>query len=217
MEKVLQFLSELAVNNNRVWFDMNKQWYLECREKVLFTTDVLVNEISKFDRTIPVMDAKDCLFRIYRDVRFSEDKRPYKTHFGSFISNGGRKSEGPGYYIHIEPNGSFVGGGIYRPSAPLLKAIREYVSVNGHEFEEIIKDKSFNSALPEIFDDRLKTAPKGYSVDHPYIHLLRYKSFAFSAHIPDASLKDGTFINDTLMKYKYLHKINLLLYDALAT
>lgn len=216
MEKVLHFLSELSVNNNREWFEQNKQWYLESREKVLFITEVFINEIRKFDKTIPVMDAKDCLFRIYRDVRFSKDKRPYKCHFGSFISNGGRKSEGPGYYIHIEPAKTFVGGGIYMPTSPLLKAIREYIASNGQEFKEVINDEAFTSALPEVFDDRLKTAPKGFPADHPHIDLLRFKSFAFSAHISDNLLMNGKFIDETLIKFKELHRINLLLYDALA-
>ena len=128
MLKVIQFLNELSENNNREWFQKNKKWYDESREKVLFLTEVVINEIRKFDPDVPLLEPKDCLFRIFRDVRFSHDKSPYKTNFGSFIAKGGRKSSYAGYYFHIEPSGSFVGGGIYMPAAEPLKAIRDYIA-----------------------------------------------------------------------------------------
>src|SRR6056297_2224221 len=103
MEQVLQFLQELSDNNNRAWFNENRKRYEESREKILFLTDIFINEIRKFDPGIPPISPKDCMFRIFRDVRFSKDKRPYKTNFGSFIAKGGRKSENAGYYFHIEP------------------------------------------------------------------------------------------------------------------
>lgn len=215
MEKVLQFLTELTANNNREWFEENKTTYVECRNKIVFTTDVLINEIRKFDHTLPLLDAKECMFRIFRDVRFSPDKRPYKTNFGSYIAKGGRKSECPGYYFHIEPGQSFVGGGIYRPSSAPLKAIRNFIDKNGQEFSEVINDKHFKSAVPQVFDDRVKTAPKGFQKDHPYIELLRYKSFAFSAHVTDESLVDGTFIDGAVNAFRQVHKVNSLISEAL--
>ncbi len=215
MEKVLEFLKELAANNNREWFEANKPRYVECRQKVLFITDVLVNEIRKFDHTIPLLDAKACMFRIFRDVRFSNDKRPYKTNFGSFIAKGGRKSECPGYYFHIEPGNSFAGGGLYMPAAAPLKAIRDRIAVSGHEFLEIINHPDFKSALPNMFDDRLKTAPKGFPKDHEFIGLLRYKSFAFSAPINDESFLKGNFIDEAVNLYRQMHKANDFLTEAL--
>ena len=92
MIQVIQFLNELSENNNREWFQNNKKRYDESREKVLFLTEVVINEIRKFDPDVPFLEPKDCLFRIFRDVRFSNDKRPYKTNFGSYIAKGGRKS-----------------------------------------------------------------------------------------------------------------------------
>jgi uncharacterized protein (TIGR02453 family) len=215
MEKVLQFLNELAANNNREWFEANKPRYVECRQKVLFTTDVLINEIRKFDHSIPLLDAKDCMFRIFRDVRFSNDKRPYKTNFGSFIAKGGRKSVCPGYYFHIEPGSSFIGGGIYMPSASPLKAIRDHIAASGNEFSEILEDPDYKSAVPQMFDDRLKTAPKGYPKDHQYIDILKYKSFAFSAPVSDKSLINGTFIDEAVNVFKHLQKANSFLSEAL--
>ncbi|MFW6257659.1 MAG: DUF2461 domain-containing protein [Prolixibacteraceae bacterium] len=215
MEKVLQFLRELSANNNREWFDANKPRYVECRQKVLFLTDVLINEIRKFDHSVPLLDAKDCMFRIFRDVRFSNDKRPYKTNFGSFIAKGGRKSECPGYYFHIEPGNSFVGGGLYMPAAAPLKAVREHIASAGYEFSDIINDPDFKAALPEMFDDRLKTAPKGFPKDHEFIELLRYKSFAFSAPVSDETLTRGDFIDKATEIFRQQHKANQFLIEAL--
>ena len=131
MNQVIRFLQDLSENNNREWFQENKTRYDESRKKALFLTEVVINEIRKFDPEIPLLDPKDCLFRIFRDVRFSHDKRPYKTNFGSFMAKGGRKSVYAGYYFHIDPAGSFAGGGIYMPAAEPLKAIREYMAENG--------------------------------------------------------------------------------------
>ena len=215
MKTVLQFLNDLAANNNREWFEAHKNRYLECRDKVLFATEVLMNEIRKFDQNLPVTDAKDCLFRIYRDVRFSEDKKPYKTHFGAFIAKGGRKSEYPGYYFHIQPGESFMGGGLYMPAPPILKALREHIAVHGNELEKIMNDDNFKSSLPEVYNDRIKTAPKGYPVNHPYIELLRYRSFAFTAHVSDKSLIDGTFFSQAVDAYRNLHKANEFMNEAI--
>ncbi len=215
MEKLLIFLNELAENNNREWFETNKHRYIENRNKVLFITDVLINEIRKFDRNIPLLDAGECLFRIFRDVRFSNDKRLYKTNFGSFIAKGGRKSECPGYYFHIEPGKSFVGGGIYRPAAAPLKLIRNFISVSGPELSAVLTDPGFKSTLPEIYNDRLKTAPKGFPKDHKYIDLLKYRSFAFSAPIGDETLIGGTFLEEAVSAFRQLYKLNDFFYEAL--
>jgi uncharacterized protein (TIGR02453 family) len=215
MLQVIQFLQELSENNNRQWFQNNKKRFDESREKVIFLTEVLINEIRKFDSDIPLLEPKDCLFRIFRDVRFSNDKRPYKTNFGSFIAKGGRKSMHAGYYFHIEPNGSFVGGGIYMPAAEPLKAIREYIAENGEEFLSIINNKSFKKVYPEMMDDRLKTVPKGFSPDHEYIDLLRYKSFAFSSQLSKSQILADTYIEHLVQSFKTLQPVNRFLNEAL--
>ncbi len=215
MLQVIQFLNELSENNNREWFQKNKKWYDESREKVLFLTEVVINEIRKFDPDVPLLEPKDCLFRIFRDVRFSNDKRPYKTNFGSFIAKGGRKSMHAGYYFHIEPSGSFVGGGIYMPAVEPLKAIRQYIAENGEEFLSIINNKSFTKVYPEMMDDKLKTAPKGYSPDHEFINLLRYKSFAFSSQFDKSQILADNYIKKLVHSFKTLQPVNRFLNDAL--
>ena len=215
MEKVLEFLRKLAANNNREWFEANKEWYNESRNKILFLTEVLINEIRSFDPSIQQPGAKDCIFRIFRDVRFSNDKRPYKTNFGSYIADGGRKSNRAGYYFHIEPENSFAGGGIYMPAASDLKAIRNHIMKFPEIFNEILEDPEFNAALPEMFDHQLKTAPQGLPKDHPQIHLLRYRSFAFSSRIPDEVLTGGKFIDSAVGAFQQMHRVNQFLNEAL--
>jgi len=208
MEQVLQFLQELAENNNRDWFEANRTRYTESREKMLFLTDVLINEIRKFDPEITPMNPKECLFRIFRDVRFSKDKRPYKTNFGSFISKGGRKGDLPGYYFHIEPGESFIGGGVYMPQAGPLRAIRSYMAENAREFIEIIEDEEFKKVYSEMYDHKLKTAPKGFPKDHEFIDLLRYKSYVFSTPLKDEMLVSDSLVDYIVKSYRQLHKVN---------
>ncbi len=215
MEQVLQFLQDLSENNNREWFEANRKRYTESREKMLFLTDVLINEIRKFDPEISPVNPKDCMFRIFRDVRFSNDKRPYKTNFGSFIAPGGRKSTKAGYYFHIEPGGSFVGGGIYMPDSIRLNAIRQHIERHPEEFLEILNHPEFKAIYPEMMDHRLKTAPRGIAKDHDYIHLLRYKSFAFSTRIDKKTMLNGAFIEYTMKAFRELHKVNAWLNEAL--
>jgi uncharacterized protein (TIGR02453 family) len=216
MERVLEFLSELAANNNREWFQDNKTWYNESREKVIFLTDVLINEIGKFDPAVRGLKARDCMFRIFRDVRFSKDKRPYKTNFGSFICKGGRKSMNPGYYFHLEPGGCFIGGGIYMPPAESLRNIRNFIADHAEEFREIINDDpDFKKEFPEMYNDKLKTAPKGFPKDHEHIDLLRYKSFIFSKTFSDKVVVGDEYIEKVVGAYRRLYPVNSFLYRAL--
>ena len=217
MDDILQFLNQLAKNNNREWFAENKEWYQRCREKMFFLVDLLINEIRKFDVQIPVTDTAENVFRIYRDVRFSKDKSPYKTHFGSYISKGGRKSHFAGYYIHIAPGESFVGGGLYVPEKEHLKAVRQHISHYPDEFLGIINNPGFKAIYPEMLDHRLKTAPKGFPKDHPYIHLLRYKSFVFSSPVTDEELIGENFIEKSVSAFSHLYKVNSFLNEALET
>lgn len=215
MESVLQFLTGLSENNTREWFQANKKAYDESRRKVLFLTEVLINEIRKFDPAVPVMNAGDCVFRIFRDVRFSNDKRPYKTNFGCFIAPGGRKSGNAGYYLHIEPGGAFAGGGIYMPENETLKTLREYISENGEEFLSIKNNHYFKEVYPEMFDDKLKTAPKGYTTDHEFIEILKYKSYAFTHKLKDEEIISENFIHHILQYFNVLSPMNMYLNRAL--
>ncbi|MCE4566693.1 DUF2461 domain-containing protein [Maribellus sp. CM-23] len=216
MDSVLKFLNELAANNNREWFQSNKKWYEESREKVLFLTDVLINEIGQFDREVKGLQPKDCMFRIFRDVRFSHDKRPYKTNFGSFICKGGRKSMNPGYYFHIEPTGCFMAGGIYMPPAEPLRIIRTYLADHAEEFLEITEVPDFKKEFPELYNDQLKTAPKGFPKDHQYIDLLKYKSFIYSKDMAPSLVSNEKYVETMVDGFSTLYPLNRFLYEALS-
>lgn len=215
MQEVLNFLSELRINNNKEWFDQNRDRYEESRKKVLFLTELVIHEVSKFDPEIGSLTAKDCVFRIFRDVRFSHDKTPYKINMGSFIARGGRKSMGAGYYLHIEPGGSFVGGGSYCPPADSLKALRTEIFDHPDEFKKLIYSDSFRRTYPEMYDDKLKTPPKGFPKDFPDIDLLKYKSYAFTSRIDDSVVAGDAYVGKIIDAFKELAPVNRFLNTAI--
>lgn len=215
MQEVLNFLSELKENNNKEWFDLNRDRYQECRKKVLFLTELVIHEVGKFDSEIGNLEAKDCVFRIFRDVRFSNDKTPYKTNMGSFIAKSGRKSFNAGYYVHIEPGASFVGGGSYCPPADALKAMRTEIFDHPEEFKQLVRSESFRKIYPEFYDDKLKTAPKGFPKDFPDIDLLKYKSFAFGSTIDDSVVASDAYVTKIVGSLKELYLVNRFLNNAI--
>lgn len=215
MKEVLRFLSELKENNNKEWFDQNRKRYEESRKKVLFLTELVNQEILKFDPEVGIQNPKDCVFRIFRDVRFSNDKTPYKINMGSFISKGGRKSVGAGYYIHLEPGGSFIGGGAYHPPADALKAFRTEIFDHPDDFSTIIKSKAFLKVFPEMYNDKLQTAPKGYPKDFPDIDLLKYKSYAFTSRLDDSVVTGPDFVEHIVAGFRELAPANRFLNIAL--
>jgi len=215
MQEVLNFLSELRINNNKEWFDQNRGRYEESRKQVLFLTELVIHEVGKFDPEIVGLTAKDCVFRIFRDVRFSHDKTPYKVNMGSFIARGGRKSMGAGYYFHIEPGGSFVGGGSYCPPADSLKALRTEIFDHPDEFKKLIYSDSFRKTYPEMYDDKLKTPPKGFPKEFPDVDLLKYKSYAFTSRIDDSVVTSEAYVGKIIDAFKELAPVNRFLNTAI--
>ncbi len=211
---ILAFLKNLKKNNSREWFQDNKESYEEAKHSFVFITAKLISEISKFDSTVKDIDPESAVFRIYKDVRFSKDKSPYKTNFGAYIAKGGKKSSFPGYYIHIEPNESMAAGGIYMPPADVLLKLRNFMSENYKEAEKIMKSKKFSEIFPSMYDDRLKTVPKGFSKEHPAAELLKYKSFIFSSMIDDDSVNSEKLTDDVLKKFKVIYEWNRFLQKA---
>ncbi len=177
MKSVLRFLKKLNKNNDREWFKANKAEYESARADLIVFVDQMIERIAEFDPMIEGLDAKGCLFRIYRDVRFSKDKRPYKINFGASINPGGRKSSVAGYYVHLEPGNCFLAGGNYMPESKDLLAIRNSIIENSREFLAIEKDKKFKKFFGEIHGAKLKTAPRGFPKDHEMIKHLRLKGF----------------------------------------
>ena len=186
----IKFLKNLSLNNNREWFISNKGNYESARDNVLDFTSVLISGISRFDPTVPAdLNPKTCVMRIYRDIRFSKDKTPMKNNFGIGISSNGKNFKGPGYYIHIQPEKSFIAGGSWFPEAEELKAIRQEIDYNGSALKEIVENPSFKKVFKGLdLDAALKTTPKGYDQDNEYISFLKLKSFTTTQPINDKVL-----------------------------
>jgi uncharacterized protein (TIGR02453 family) len=148
--------------------------------------------------------AKDCVFRQNRDVRFSSNKDPYKINFAAYFSVGGKKSIGPGYYVHVQPGNSFLAGGIWMPESESLKKIRQEIDYSGKELNAILNEPKFKKTFSGLEGDRLKTTPKGYDQDHPYIELLKYKSFIVSNPISNVEVSSGSFKKKAVEGFKLM-------------
>ena len=195
-KNILDFLTALKDNNNREWFAENKEWYTQVKNEFDALGVSLIAEISKFDEDIKHVDVKDCVFRIYRDTRFSHDKTPYKTHFGVYIASaGGRKSQRGGYYLHLDPACSFIATGVWCPEPNVLKALRKSVFENIDELNEIRKEKDFARYFPAFFDeDKLKKVPAGFPSDFPDAELLKLKHYLVEYRLDEALLNSNNFI-----------------------
>ena len=187
----LQFLNTLEKNNNREWFNENKNLYLEAKEDVELFVESLIQEIAPFDEEILKIDPKKAVFRIYRDVRFSKNKIPYKTHFGASLGMG-KGTKISGYYLHIEPGKSFLAGGVYNPEPAVLKQIRNEIRASGDDLLKIIEHKDFRNNFRGLsIEHKLQRVPAGFEKDHPMAEYLKLKSFTVSHPISDEALLDS--------------------------
>jgi len=193
-KSTLAFLDQLARNNNKPWFEKNKDAYMAAKEDFEQFVTTVIAGLSELDPAFKQLTSKDCVMRIYRDVRFSKDKSPYKLNFGAGFSSGGKKFPGAGYYLHIEPRKCFAGGGIWQPEGPMLKAIRQEIDYGFEEFKKIVDAKDFKKLFAHIDGDRLVKVPMGYGEDNPAIEYLRLKSFTVSGNLTDADITKKTAV-----------------------
>ena len=189
-----KFLKRLKENNNRRWFETHRSDYEAARADVLDMVDHLIAGIADFDPPIIELTPEDCLFRIYRDARFSPDKTPYKIHFGAFMTDRGRKVDRAGYYVHVQPGECLLAGGLYMPPARELKAVRQMILNDSRTLRRIISRpqfvKFFGRTLP---GRRLKTAPRDIPRDHADIDLLQLTSFEVWSSLKDIQLQKPDF------------------------
>jgi uncharacterized protein (TIGR02453 family) len=180
---LIGFLDELAENNNRAWFVMNKPRYDILRTEFLELTTRLIAGIAKFDPAVAACNPKKALFRINRDLRFSHDKRPYKTRFSASVTASGLKKPsqggGPAYYFHIDRDGTLLAaGGEYLPPPDRLRAIRRHVIDDAAGFGKLLKNRKLRETFGDLQDeDKLARPPKGFDADAPHIEYLKLKSF----------------------------------------
>lgn len=215
----LRFLKDLRDNNHREWFAEHKAAYDEAKNDVEAFISQLIPALVKVDPRLAGNTAKECMFRIYRDVRFSKNKDPYKTNFSASVKIGGKKSASCGFYLHVEPEGgwgSFIAGGYWMPEAPLLKKIRQEIEFNHEEFLKILKDKNFKKHFGALESEHTLTrVPKGFDPDHPAADFLKYTSFIASEPLTAAQLKSKDFIKTCSASYKamlpflnFLNRVN---------
>ena len=200
MKEILDFLRELACNNNRDWFNAYKDWYKRCHEKVEAFTALWLEQMKELDPELAGLQPKDCIWRIYRDVRFSHDKRPFKVWFGIFAAaKGGRKSDRGGYYIHLEPNRCMFGGGIWCPNKDLLHALRKEVMANYEEVEEIFSNPMTNKYFQDFDTDQmLKKVPQGFPADFKHTDWLKRKAYTFSTPLSDEEVCAPDFLDKVM-------------------
>ena len=209
-KSTFEFLNILKDNNNREWFIKNRPLYTDARDNIESFVQAIINKIIDFEPIMKGLEAKSCFYRINRDIRFSNDKSPYKTHFGAFIVRGGKKNgdKFAGYYIHIEPGKSLIAGGAYMPPTPWLSAIREIINEEPVKLIKIINAKDFIKYFGKIEGEKLKKAPKGYHTDHPNIDLLRFKSYLVVNEVTDEFVLSEKYFDHVLNVIKAMKPFN---------
>jgi len=213
---ILDFLKDLGGNNNREWFQSNKKRYETAKAEMEAFVDSLIPRIALFDPSVKFVTAKECMFRIFRDVRFSKDKSPYKTNMGAWITRGGRKSPGPGYYLHIQPGESMLAGGVYMPEPDMLKKIRQEIYYNVEEFKGILNEKNAKKYFKGISDwDKQKLPPRDFPKDFPDIDLLKYRHYTVAYMLDDKQVDQKDFAKLVEKVFGLMRPLNLFLERAL--
>lgn len=199
----IKFLKDLKKNNNKPWFDTNRKSYENARTDFASLVESIIAATSKFDASVADLKAKECMFRINRDVRFSKDKSPYKSNMGASINAGGKKISIPGYYFHFEPGQSFAAGGLYMPMPPELAKVRQEIDYNFDEWKKIISNKTFVKYFNKVDGvDVLSRPPKGYTDDNPAIEFLKMKSFLVSRPLSDKDLLDKSLVKEVAKTFE---------------
>jgi uncharacterized protein (TIGR02453 family) len=198
---VVSFLSDISNNNNREWYHANKAAHVQCKTDFdAFTNAVIDGMRNHID--LGTTTAKDCTFRIQRDVRFSKDKTPYNSHLSAYIGPNGKKTREAGFYFRIKPDGeSVIGGGLWQGDAATLKSIRQEIDYSADEFHSIIDKKSFKKKFPKLEGDALKRPPKGYDAEHPELEYLKMKQWLATEIVPKKTFMGKDFATYVVDSY----------------
>ena len=212
MKDLFAFLRELRENNTREWFKANKGRYDTLYHEFIDIVQALITRIGTFDPEIAGLDAKSCIYRIYRDIRFSNDKTPYKTHFGAYMTGfGGRTSPYGGYYLHVEPDNSILSGGVWCPDPKMLKKLRQDIFHNIEEFVEILENEKFKSLYGGLEGEMLQRMPDGFPKDSPYDYILRHKYFVVSCPKPESFFFEHNWMDKAADEFRLLVPFNTFL------
>lgn len=219
-KETIQFLDDLKANNNRDWFLENKKRYEAFKKDYQQLAASFLDALKPLDPSLEMLEVKNCTFRINRDIRFSKDKTPYKTHLGLWFSSGSKGLNRSGYYIHLEKGASFIAGGLYCPESEDLKKMRKEIAYFHDDLEAILEEKNFKTEFKD-FDrnekNTLKNPPRGYEKEHPAIELLKLKSFESSQAIDFLSVSKKDFVSVMSQKLIALKPLNDFINRALTS
>jgi uncharacterized protein (TIGR02453 family) len=210
-KSTLDFLKKLKENNNKEWFSANKGLYEKARANIEDFAMYLIINISKFDDSAAGLEPKECIFRIYRDIRFSRDKTPYKTNFGIILVNKKSFQTSCGYYLHIEPGNSIAYAGSHEPEKQFLFRMRKKIDMNFDKFMKIINAPDFKKFYKEIDSDTLKKVPPGFNKESPAAEYLKYKEYCAGSGFTDNEVLSDSFADQVIKKFKAAEKFNKFL------
>jgi uncharacterized protein (TIGR02453 family) len=209
--EVLRFLSELKLNNHREWFEAHRDTYQKARQQMNDFSDSLLQALRVHDQVLPPKH-----FRIYRDLRFSKDKTPYKPHFAVSFAREGAHLRG-GYYLRIRPGESFIACGFWNPNKEDLYRIRKELETNAADFRDVLSTPSLKKSWGGLTGESVKTAPKGFDREHPDIDLIRHKQFIFVRSFTDDEVLDSGFPAKVDRCYRGIRPFFDLMSDILTT
>ncbi len=215
-KETVQFLGDLRKNNDREWFNKNKGRFFAAHDDFVRFVQSLIEKVASFDRSVSGLDAKDRVFRIYRDIRFSRDKSPYKTHFGAVLHGKGTQCGVAGYYLHLEPGNTFLAGGVHMQEPGHLKAIRRALSRNGTAFLKIVQDAKFRK-LFTLEGERLVRVPQGLDNEDPMAEYLKYKDLVIRHSMNDKDVLSARFATSCSNVFKAMVPFNTFLNTAIKT
>lgn len=214
MQEILEFLGELEKNNHRDWFHDHKAHYNRARDRFLAELQKIIDQLQLHDPRLAELEPKNALFRIFRDIRFSKDKTPYKTHFGAYMARGGRKSSQAGYYLHIGTGEKFLAAGVHSPAKEHLQTIRQEIIYRPDTYNEILENlQAKGFAMYE--KDKLKKGPKGFPADSPVIEHLKNKHFLLSCDLPESEVRSGNLARHVTNRFIQLTPYTTFLNEAM--
>jgi len=209
------FLQALKKNNHRDWFNAHKDRYQLEQEQLELFAEGLLRELNKHDE-IETPSGKKSLHRIYRDIRFSKDKTPFKTNWSGNFKRAGKHRRG-GYYFHLEPGNSYLAGGFWGPNPQDLKRVRDEIAFDATPLRKILKSKNFITTFGSLKGEQVKTAPKGFDAAHEAIDLLRYKQFLLIKHFSDKEVLSDQFLTLASQTYKNMSPFYDYMSEVLTT
>ena len=205
MNDLIEFLKQLSRHNNREWFQAHKEQYDLLRSRFVSDVERLISLLASHDEELRGLHVQDCIYRIYRDIRFSPDKTPYKTYFSAYMARGGRKSPRAGYYLHIEPGNVALSGGIWCPDGRLIKALRKAIYDNFDEWQSIVEAPDFVRIYPAFVGDTLKRVPREFPSDGEHAEWVKRKDYTVWGLQPDSFLSSPDWVEqaaEMLLKIK---------------